>query len=105
MRRRHPPSVQRALKRCGENIRLARRRRAIPLAVMAERVGVSKPTLAKIERGDPSVQFGHVAAAMFVLGLIDNLQDMAAPEHDELGMTLDEDRLPQRIRLRKRRGA
>lgn len=98
MKRRYPPSVQKALKQCGENIALARRRRSIPVAVMAERVGVSRPTLAKIERGDPSVQFGHVAAAMFVLGMTENLRDMAAPEHDELGVTLDEDRLPQRIR-------
>lgn len=97
MKRRYPQSVQRALKQCGENIRLARRRRSIPVSVMAERVGVSKPTLAKIERGDPTVQFGHVASAMFVLGMVENLRDMAAPEHDELGVTLEEDRLPQRI--------
>lgn len=98
MKRQYSPSIQRALKQCGENIRLARRRRSIPVAIMAERVGVSKPTLAKIERGDPSVQLGHVASAMFVLGMIDNFRDMAAPENDELGITLEEERLPQRIR-------
>lgn len=103
--RRHttlPFPVVRALRKLGHDIRDARRRRRIPVAVMAERASISRTTLAKVERGDPGVSFGTYATVLFVLGLVEGLGDLAAPGMDELGLALEEERLPQRIRRRRK---
>ena len=96
-----PIAVKRTLRILGSNLRDARRRRRIPMALMAERVGVTRATLTKLERGDPSVSMGVYATAIFVLGFIDRLTDLASPGLDEVGLALEEERLPQRIRLKK----
>lgn len=68
---------------------------------MAERVGVTRATLAKAEKGDSSVSMGVYASMLFVLGLVDRLAEIANVRHDEVGMALEEERLPQRIRLKR----
>ena len=67
---------------------------------MAERAHVSRMTLNKVERGDPSVSLGIYATVLFALGLIDRLAELADPKHDTVGLSLEEERLPQRIRIR-----
>ncbi|HRN89896.1 hypothetical protein [Hyphomicrobium sp.] len=96
-----PIPVRRALKKLGTDISVARRRRGIPMALMAERAFTTRPTLVKIERGDPSVSLGIYASVLFVLGMTDRLGDLVDPAQDPLGMSLDEERLPKRIRTRK----
>jgi transcriptional regulator with XRE-family HTH domain len=93
-----PLPVKRALAKLGEDIRNARRRRRIPTAVMAERVSVTRATLQKLERGDPGVAMGTYATALFVLGLISRLGDLTDVRHDDVGLQLEDERLPQRIR-------
>jgi len=66
---------------------------------MAARASISRTTLTKIERGDPGVQLGHYATVLFVLGLTDRLGDLLDVRHDKTGLELEEERLPQRIRL------
>jgi hypothetical protein len=66
---------------------------------MADRVMVSRPTLLKMERGDPSVSMGTYATALFVLGLIDSLGDLADIGRDLVGQTLEEEALPERIHM------
>ena len=58
----------------------------------------------KIEKGDAAVQLGNYAMVLFVLGLAHRLFDLVDATRDELGMELDEERLPQRIRSRKPKG-
>jgi len=65
---------------------------------MASRLFVSRDTLWRLERGDPTVALGTFATATFVLQLHSRLAHLAAPEKDELGLSLDEHNLPQRIR-------
>ena len=65
---------------------------------MAARLFVSRDTLWRLERGDPTVAIGTIATAAFVLGLHDRLANLAAPATDELGLSLEERRLPKRIR-------
>lgn len=96
-----PVPVNRALSKLGADIRDARRRRHIPTAVLAERASMSRWTLAKIEKGDPGVQLGNYAMVLFVLGLVHLLSDLMDVTKDKLGMALDEERLPRRIRSRK----
>ena len=97
-----PFAARRALIRLGADIRDARRRRRIPTALMAERALVSRSTLHKIEQGDPGVAVGAVATVLFVLGLANRITMLADPVHDTIGLDLEAERLPQRIRVRRR---
>ena len=96
-----PLPLKRSLRKLGADLRDARRRRRIPTALMAERVGISRTTLLKAEKGDPVVSFGVYATILFVLGLSDRITELADPRHDQVGLALEEERLPQRIRLKK----
>ena len=95
-----PIPVRRALRKLGTDIRDARRRRRIPTAVMAERALISRMTLNKVEKGDPGVSLGIYATVLFVLGMTDRLAELADARHDAVGLSLEEERLPQRIRIR-----
>ncbi|NUM70319.1 MAG: transcriptional regulator [Ignavibacteriaceae bacterium] len=61
----------------GENIKLARLRRRLRTTQIAERAGISRPTLLAIEKGSPKVAIGYYAQVLFVLGLISDLKDVA----------------------------
>ncbi|HEB87727.1 MAG TPA: hypothetical protein ENI68_12045 [Gammaproteobacteria bacterium] len=93
-----PIPVRRALRKLGQDIHDARRRRRIPTAVMAERASISRTTLNKIEKGDPGVLLGNYANVLFVLGMAERLGDLADVRTDAVGLQLEEERLPQRIR-------
>ena len=100
MPRKTPPlplPVRRALKKLGSDIREARLRRRIQTTVMADRVQVSRPTLWKLEQGDPSVGIGAYATALYVLGMVDRLTDLADIASDPVGQQLASEALPQRI--------
>jgi hypothetical protein len=97
-----PLSVARALRKLGADMRDARRRRRIPTSVMAARAAISRTTLVKVEKGDPSVQTGIYATVLFVLGMTDRLGDLADVRHDRTGLALEGERLPQRIRLARK---
>jgi transcriptional regulator with XRE-family HTH domain len=98
-----PLPVSRALRKLGQDMRDARLRRRIPVAVMAARSGLSRMTLSKIEKGAPGTSLGAYATVLFVLGLEGRLADLADIRNDELGLRLEEDRLPKRIRLSAKR--
>jgi hypothetical protein len=93
-----PLPVKRALAKLGDDIRSARLRRRIPTTIMAARAFVTRTTLRKVERGDPGVSLGTYATVLFVLGMISRLVDLADVRSDDVGLQLDEERLPQRIR-------
>ncbi len=99
-----PIPVRRALRKLGQDIRDARLRRRIPTAVMAERASISRTTLNKIEKGDSGVSLGNYANVLFVLGIAERLGDLADVRTDEVGLELEEERLPQRIRKPRRTG-
>jgi len=93
-----PIPIRRALRKLGQDIRDARLRRRIPVAVMAERASISRTTLHKLERGDPGVSMGTYATVLFVLGLTDRLYSLVDIRSDTVGIELEEGRLPKRIR-------
>lgn len=90
-----------ALRKLGQDISDARRRRRITMALLAERAGILPKTLARIEKGDPSTSMGAYVAVLFSLGMINRFRDVADAVHDTLGRTLDEERLPKRVRMPK----
>ena len=94
----HPIPIHRALRKLGKNIRYTRRRRRISTTIMAERAMISRMTLNKIEKGDPNVALGRYANVLFVLGMTDRIAELADSKHDIVGLSLEEDFLPERIR-------
>jgi transcriptional regulator with XRE-family HTH domain len=92
-----PLPVRRALRKVGADIADARKRRRISTQIMCQRAMISRPTLIKIEKGDPDVSIGRYATVLFVLGMTDRLVDIADPSHDQLGLDLESENLPKRI--------
>lgn len=95
-----PLPVRRALKKLGADIHDARKRRRINTAVMADRLQVSRPTLRRLERGDQNVGIASYANALYVLGMIEHLGDLAAISNDPVGQQLASNDLPDRIRAK-----
>jgi hypothetical protein len=98
-----PLPVRNALRKLGADLRDARLRRRISTVIMAQRALVARMTLHKVERGDPTVSMGTYATVLFVLGMTDRLAELADVRSDSLGLLLDEERLPKRIRSKSRR--
>jgi transcriptional regulator with XRE-family HTH domain len=96
------PVVQRLLRELGENIRLARLRRGFSMELVAERAGMSRPTLRAVESGEPGVTLGSYANVLHSLGLHEDLAFVA--RDDELGRKLQDAALPTRRRAPKRGG-
>lgn len=100
-----PIPVRRALRKLGQDIRDARLRRRIPTEILAQRASISRMTLYKIENGDPNVSMESYATVLFVLGLIDRVSELADASEDTLGRQLEEERLPKRVRLPRKKTA
>lgn len=97
-----PAAVEEALRTLGGNIRTARLRRRLRLQDLAERMGVSRFTVADVERGRPGTSVAAYFAALWAMGLLDQASDLGAPEDDEAGKALERTALPQRVRRRRR---
>lgn len=94
------PSTQDILAKMGEQIKLARLRRNLSAELVAERADISRATLWKVEKGDPSVAIGIYAAALHALGNMDADLLLIARD-DVLGRTLQDLKLPVRKRAPK----
>ncbi len=79
------------LEQLGENIKLASKRRGYAQVLISERTGLSRLTIRKIEKGEPSVSIGHYLAVLSVLGLAEDLAKVAAD--DKLGRKLQDIKL------------
>jgi transcriptional regulator with XRE-family HTH domain len=97
-------AVRRVLRKLGDDIRDARRRRRLPMAVVAERAFTSRPTLQRIEEGDPTVGIGIYAAVLQALGLLEALGQIANIGQDSIGQALAAAELPARARPRRMSG-
>ncbi len=93
------PSEAKLLTELGERLRLARLRRRITAVVVAERANISRPTLAKVERGDPSVTLGSYLRILAIYGLENDLSIVAGD--DVLGRRLQDLALPAARTRRK----
>ena len=97
-----PRQARDTLAKLGEDIAVARKKRGISTVSMADRAFISRNTLSKLEKGDPSVSIGIYTSVLSLLGLVDRLGQVAERSEDDIGLDLDEDNLPKRIRLKRR---
>ena len=93
-----PLRVERAIRKLGSDISLARRRRHISQASLAERMGASLSTVRRMEKGDLRVPIHFFARALHVFGEIQALEDLLDTAKDDIGLTLRDENLPKRVR-------
>ncbi len=93
-----PLRVERAIRKLGSDISLARRRRHISQASLAERMGASLSTVRRMEKGDLRVPIHFFARALHVFGEIQALEDLLDTAKDDIGLTLMDENLPKRVR-------
>lgn len=91
-----PPEITRVLKELGEGIKIARQRRRQSQTDFAERLMISRATLQRMERGDPTVALGAWVTAAWLLGRLADLQVVFDPDHDATGKRLERQYLPSR---------
>lgn len=84
-----PPATAAAIEKLGADLAVARLRRKESLKTWAKRMGVSVPTLQRLESGDPSVGIGIVATALWLIQRDGELSHIAAPEHDQGALEMD----------------
>lgn len=84
-----PPATVAALEKLGADLAVARLRRKESLNTWAQRMGVSVPTLQRLEAGDPGVGIGIVATALWLIQRDGELGMLAAPEHDRGAIEMD----------------
>ncbi|PIW06709.1 MAG: transcriptional regulator [Comamonadaceae bacterium CG_4_9_14_0_8_um_filter_60_18] len=83
-----PPQFLRQLAALGLRMRLARERRKLSTEVFAQRLGTSRETLRRMEKGDPTIAMGTFFRALRILGLDKNIDLLASD--DELGRKLQD---------------
>ncbi len=96
-----PAAVEDILNRLGRNIRTARLRRKLSREELAERVGISRYVLADIEKGKPTTAIAAYLGALWALGLIQDMREVADPDRDEEGKILERARSPKTAPKRK----
>lgn len=95
------PAMTTQLDALGERLRLARLRRSYSASTVAARAGITRVTLARIEKGDPGTSMGAYVAILRVLGLQDCLEAVASD--DRLGRKLQDLQLPVRQSVPRRK--
>lgn len=94
------PEMRTRLRQIGGNLQVARKKRKISLKQAAEKMGTSLSSVRRMEQGDPAVRIETYLAALEVYQ-IDQTLRFADPEDDRIGLALEKQLLPKRIRSKK----
>lgn len=97
-----PLPVERAIRKLGNDISLARRRRHISQASLAERMGASLSTVRRMEKGDARIPIHFLGRALHVFGETLALERLLDTPGDDIGLTLMDEQLPKRVRSKAR---
>lgn len=97
-----PNTVRRTLRKLGQDIREARKRRGLTMEIVAERAMTSRKSLQRVESGDHAVSIGIYASVLHALGLLEGLGDVANPSTDGQGLSLAAANLPERVRTSRK---
>lgn len=82
----YPQAVLQQIEHLAQNIVIARKRRGESQTQWARRLGISQPTMARIERGDPSVAMASYVMCMWLINQAEGLADLIAPQHDHAAL-------------------
>jgi len=96
-----PIPVVRALQKLGQDISFARRRRHWSQGMLAERIGSSVTTVRRLEAGSPAIALQTFARTLHVFGELGRLEQLLDSSQDLVGLTLMNEKLPQRVRAPK----
>jgi DNA-binding XRE family transcriptional regulator len=97
----HPQAVLREIEQLAQHIVVARKRRGETQAQWARKLGVSQPTMARIERGDPSVAMASYVMCLWLINPWLGLADLIAPARDQAALEREVSRVRQKVRPRK----
>lgn len=95
-----PRPVRRALGHLADDIATWRKLRGLTQAQLADRAGVSRDTLIRVEHGDGGVSTGNMLLILRALGILESLPKALDPYESDVGRLRSDERLPQRVRPR-----
>lgn len=100
-RKRVPPAIRRANGRLAEDLVAWRKLKGLTQAQLADRSGIGKATLARLERGEGGASVENLLKVLRGLGVLDNLLKALDPFETDVGRLRSEQGLPQRVRPRR----
>ncbi|OYT91797.1 MAG: transcriptional regulator [Burkholderiales bacterium PBB3] len=100
----YPQAVLQQIDLLAQNIVVARKRRKETQAQWAKRLGVSQPTMARIEKGDPSVAMASYVMCVWLINPGASLADLIAPQHDATALEREVAKVMPRARTQKTAG-
>lgn len=95
------PASMKEMDALGQRLKDARLRRRFSMETVCARADISRPTLYKVEKGDPTVAIGIYVNVLRVLGLVEDLGIIA--KEDAIGRRIQDDTLPNRKRAPRRK--
>lgn len=95
-----PAAVHRALRAAADDLATWRKLRGLTQAQLADRAGISRDTLVRLERGDGGVSIEKLLRVLRALGILDGFVRALDPYETDVGRLRSEERLPQRVRPR-----
>jgi transcriptional regulator with XRE-family HTH domain len=95
-----PPPVRRTLRDVARDVAVWRKLRGLTQAQLADRAGVSRDTLVRLEGGDGGVSIENLLRILRGLGVLDSVHQALDPYESDIGRLRSEERLPQRVRPR-----
>ncbi len=96
-----PPGVARAMRGLAEDLVTWRKLRGLTQAQLADRAGVSRDTLSRLESGAGGVGLETLLRVLRALGLLDTLAEAFDPHRSDIGRMRSDEELPQRVRPRR----
>lgn len=100
MRRPSPAKTRFAAKHIGEYVATWRKLHGLTAEQVSQRAGISRPTLRKVESGDPTVTLESFLNVLRALGRLDSVVQALDPYETALGRARADLELPQRVRRR-----
>jgi len=104
MQRSVPLSVRRSLRRVTDDLSAWRKLRGLTQVQLADRSGVHRDTISRLERGDGGVSLENVLRVLRGLGLLETLTQSLDPYESDVGRLRADEQLPQRVRPRRLSG-
>jgi DNA-binding XRE family transcriptional regulator len=99
-----PPPLRRALANIAADVAVWRKLRGLTQAQLADRAGVSRDTLARLEGGEGGISLENLLRVLRALGVLDSLTRALDPYESDVGRLRADERLPQRVRPRSLTG-